>query len=98
MGALQALGVAAYCASVALFITNIGPLLDGKDMPGILIMTLMLMFLVFSVAAVGTIIFGYPAYLALNQRLHDAFMILGYTISFGILFILSVVTIGILFL
>lgn len=80
IGFLQALGIVIYCALVGgLFLTfdklSLAP-------PGFLGIILMLILLVFSAAVTGSIVFGYPAYLALNQRIREAVTLIVYTLLY----------------
>jgi len=91
IGFLQALGVIVYCALAGGFfwladIFFVAP-------PGFLGIVLMLVFLVFSVAVSGAIVFGYPAYLALNNRIKDALSLLIYTLIYTLGFVIVIVII-----
>lgn len=78
IGFLQALGVTLYASLVSALIHFLSSFL--KDKPdNILGIALMLSLLVFSAAVSGSIVFGYPAYLALNQRAKEALRLLLYT-------------------
>lgn len=81
MGLLQALGVAVYCALVAGLFT----ILDESftSIPPVMVMiTFMLTLLVMSAAITGSIVFGYPTYLALNKNIKKALHIVAYTLLF----------------
>ena len=95
IGLWQALGVVAYCALVGGFIWY-GERLFGKLEPGYLNVVLVLMLLVFSVALVGSILFAYPAYLSLNQKIKEALTLVAYTLLYslgllGVIIILLVI-------
>lgn len=77
---LQALGVVVYCGLVAGFFWTANKFFISQ--PSFWQAALMLVLLVFSVAIVGSLIFGYAAYLALNQRIKDALLLVIYTSLF----------------
>lgn len=54
---------------------------------------LILVLLVFSAAVTGSIVFGYPAYLALNKRIKEALSILAFTLLYCLIIILAIVII-----
>lgn len=91
IGLIQALGVAIYCGLIAGFfqLAKSNPV----EPEGILIAGFMLVLLVFSVAVVGSIIFGYPAYLVVNKRVREALAVLGFTLAFCLIIILAVLAI-----
>ncbi|MBL7155086.1 MAG: hypothetical protein ISS88_01085 [Candidatus Portnoybacteria bacterium] len=91
IGFLQALGVIAYCALAGGFFWLADRFFTTP--PGFLGIVLMLVFLVFSVAVSGTIVFGYPAYLALNQRVREALSLLIYTLLYILGFVIIIVII-----
>jgi len=95
IGLLQSLGVVLYCGLIASFFKyaeNIGP------EPGILGMVLMLMLLVVSAAITGSLVFGYAAYLAMQQKLKEALQLAGYTLLFcAVLIIIIIGILGVLF-
>ena len=79
-GLVQALGTAVYCMLIAcLFLV---PQTSNYDPMGSLGTVFMLLLLVFSVAVVGSIIFGYPAYLVIQGKTKEAVVILCYTLLF----------------
>lgn len=81
IGFFQALGVVFYCAFIAGLIN-----LFGKAFPaptGFFGSVFMLVLLVFSAAFTGSIVFGYPAYLFLNNKqAKEALYILGFTLLY----------------
>ena len=86
IGACQALGVTVFCALVAIFFHFMA---QTKHEPGFFGFFAMLMMLVFSAAVTGSIVFGYPAYLALvKNKIKEALTILSYTLLFSFLIIL----------
>jgi len=91
IGLLQALGVAVYCFLISGFFWGMEKL--TLTPPNFLIASLMLTILVFSVAVVGAIVFGYPAYLALNGKIKDGISIFVYTLLYclGIIAIIIVI-------
>jgi len=56
----------------------------------ILGITTILFLLVFSAAVTGLLVFGYPALLALNQKIKEALTILAYTFLYSLLIIFLV--------
>jgi hypothetical protein len=80
IGLAQGLGVAAYCAVIA----GLFQILKNSAVtaPGILASIFMLVLLVFSVAVTGSIVFGYPAYLALKNQIKEAISILAFTLLY----------------
>lgn len=85
-GLYQAVGVALYCFLVGTFI-HFAENIFGSSVSPILIIPIMLMILTFSVATVGTIIFGYPSYLFFNNKYKEAFTTVISTVVFGIIII-----------
>ncbi len=82
IGFLQALGVVIYCALVSGFFQ-----LGNRFFPNqsdFLISILILILLVLSAAITGTIVFGYSAYLILNQKIKEALFIFCYTLLYFI--------------
>lgn len=80
VGLAQGLGVAAYCAMLAgsfqlLKKFSITP-------PEFWSAIFMLVLLVFSAAITGSIVFGYPAYLFLKNRIKEAVSILAFTLLY----------------
>jgi len=91
IGFLQALGVIAYCVLAGGFFWLANNFLAAP--PVFLASVLMLVFLVFSVALSGVIVFGYPAHLALNQRFKEALFLLIYTLLYTLGFVIVIVII-----
>ncbi len=91
IGFLQSLGVIIYCALVGGFFRLADKFFAAP--PGFLGVVLMLVFLVFSVAVSGAIVFGYPAYLALNNRIKEALLLLVYTLLYILGFVIVIVII-----
>lgn len=88
IGLLQALGVTIYCLLMGTFFWNMD---HYSNQPGsVVIIALILVLLVFSAALTGLMVFGYPAYLAMQKRIREALQILGYTFLY-VLFIIIVV-------
>ena len=83
-GLLQALGVLIYCVIVS----GVFQLLKGttKQPPEFLIASFMLLFLVFSAATTGALVFGYPVYLAMNKEIKKALWVLLSTLAFCVVF------------
>lgn len=86
IGFLQAAGVLIYCGLIAVFFFY---MTKTTAQPGIIGIFLMLALFVFSAAVTGSLIFGYPAYLALvKNRIKEALTILAYTLLYSLLIIL----------
>ena len=86
LGLLQAIAVILYCALVAGFFST---MTKSPVQPGFFGFFLMLILLVFSAAATGSMVFGYPAYLALvKNKIKEALMILAFTLLFSLVIIL----------
>lgn len=76
IGFLQAAGVGIYCALVAGLLRHLEKFLGAAPKVGGV--AFMLLLLVFSVAVVGSLIFGYPVYLTLHRRIKEAlFLVFG---------------------
>jgi len=88
IGLLQSLGVIIYCTLLGGFFWTMGKINPG--MPGISGIVLMLFLLVFSAGITGLLVFGYPAYLAINNKIKEALTILTYTFLYSLLIILIV--------
>ena len=58
--------------------------------PGLLGIVLMLLLLVFSAAVTGSMVFGYPAFLALNKNIREALRVLAYTLLYSLVIILLI--------
>jgi len=84
IGLLQAVGVAGYCFLISGFFQLMEKL--AIEPPVFLTAAFMLMLVVFSVAVVGSIVFGYPAYLALNQKIKQALFV----IAFNLIYLLCI--------
>ncbi len=91
IGLVQALGVIVYCALAGGFFWLAEKVFIVP--PDFLGIVLMLVFLVFSVAVSGAIVFGYPAYLALNNKIKDALSLLIYTLLYTLGFVIIIVVI-----
>lgn len=91
VGLMQALGVAVYCGLVAGFFQIVKN--NPVQQEGFFVAALMLVLLVFSAAMVGSIIFGYPAYLVLNKRTKEALTVLGFTFLFCLAIIIAIIAI-----
>jgi uncharacterized membrane protein YbhN (UPF0104 family) len=90
IGLFQALGMVIYCSLVVGIMNWFGKIFFAP--PGFWGSLLILVLLVFSAAVSGSIVFGYPAYLALNKKMKEALSILGFTAlySLGIILIIAV--------
>lgn len=86
IGLLQACGVVAYTVLVSCLFSFLNNNFSNEP-DQFWAPIIMLSLLVFSVAITGLIVFGYPAYLALNKRIKDALTVLAFTIIFGIIII-----------
>lgn len=67
VGLLQAIGVIVYCVLIALLFNSLGKA-SVQESIGFIGSAMMLVLLVFSAGATGTIVFGYPAYLFFKQQ------------------------------
>ena len=94
VGLLQAIGVTLYSVLIGGFFYFMEQV--SAD-PGFLGIVLMLLLLVFSAAVTGSMVFGYPAYLALNKKIKEALKVLSYTLlySLGIILIITIAVIAI---
>ncbi len=94
IGFLQALGVTLYSVLIGCFFYFMSEI---SARPGLLGVVLMLLLLVFSAAVTGSIVFGYPAFLALNKNIREALKILAYTLlySLGIILLLTIIVVAI---
>jgi hypothetical protein len=88
IGLLQALGVAVYCPLIGGFISVADKIFPK---PGFFGIFLMLILLVFSAAITGSLVFGYPAYLALNKKVKEALYVLAYTLGYSLAIILIII-------
>lgn len=93
IGLFQALGVAAYVTLISGLFKVMGKM--APKPPAFLGAIAMLSLLVFSVAVVGLVVFGYPAWLALNNKIKKALTILAYTLLYSLLFIIIILFITI---
>ena len=90
IGLLQALGVIAYCGLIALFFSFMAK--NVPEPPGFFGFFLLLVLFVFSAAVTGSLVFGYPAYLALvKNKVKDALTILAFTLGFSLAIIIIAV-------
>lgn len=91
IGLIQALGVAVYCALVAGFVD----LMSRTEimMPRFWGTAFMLVLLVFSAAATGLIVFGYPVLLFLKSRVKEGLVLLGYTLLFCLVVLMFILII-----
>lgn len=90
VGLLQALGITIYCALIAIFF-NFMTKTTAK--PGIFGFFLILNLLVFSAAVTGSIVFGFPAYLAVvKNKIKEALTILAFTALYALAIILITIT------
>jgi len=82
-GLLQSLGVTVYCLLVAVFFRTMEKLSITPIAP--VGTALMLLLLVFSAAVTGLLVFGYPCYLAINNKIKDALTLLAFTLLYCLL-------------
>ena len=92
IGLAQALGLVIYCALIAGLLWFLGNI--SVEPLGFFGSVLMLMLLVFSAAVTGSIVFGYPTYLVLNNRVKEALSILAFTLLYclGVIIVVIVIT------
>ena len=89
VGLCQALLVSLYCGLVAIFFNFV---VQALPEPGFYGFFLILTLLVFSAAVTGSLVFGYPVYLAVvNKKAKEADAILAYTLGFLFLMILATI-------
>lgn len=88
IGLLQALGAAVYCFLIA----NVFKLMENvmSKSPDLIGVSFILFLLVFSVAVVGSLIFGYAIYLLFQKETKNALNVLGYTLLYGLAIIIIV--------
>ncbi len=86
IGFWSAAGVLLYVVLVSLAIWRLDKFVQNA--PGAGGIAFMLMLLVFSAAVTGSLVFGYPAFLALNKKTKQAILTLIATLSFVFLFAL----------
>ncbi|MBU0646576.1 hypothetical protein KJ611_03875 [Patescibacteria group bacterium] len=80
IGLLQAAGVVFYIMLIVGLLTSMNHFVSVPN--EFLAGTIMLSLLVFSAAATGSMVFGYPAFLAANQKVKEAFSVFAYTLVF----------------
>ncbi len=86
IGLLQAIGINVYCALIAGFFYL---MTKSSPRPGFFGFFLMLILLVFSAATTGSLMFGYPTYLALvKNKIKEALTILAFSLLFTLALIL----------
>lgn len=85
---LDAMGTAFYVVLIGLFFFLMEQKFSGKPDNGIITPIAMLMLLVFSVALVGTLIFGRPVVWYLDGKKKEALSLLVHTL--GILFVILI--------
>lgn len=88
IGLMQALGVVIYCILVS-GVFQIMQKIDAQP-PALLVVAFMLLFLVFSVAVSGSLVFGYFAYLLMNKQIKPALQVLFSTLGFCLLFVILI--------
>lgn len=86
IGLLQAVGVVVYCCLIGLLFWSMEIFYQAP--PQIVVIPLMLVLLVFSAAVTGSLVFGYPAYLALNKQMKKALSVVGFTLLFALIAII----------
>ncbi len=86
IGFLQALSLIIYCSLIA----GLFWIADNyfRVPPRFLGTVIMLLLFVFSAAITGSIVFGYPVYLALNQKIKEALSVFAYTLLYCLAFII----------
>lgn len=89
-GLLQALGVSVYIALVSTLMRFMESTMT--DPPAMVGMMTILLLLVFSAGITGTLVFGYPAYLALQKQWKEAVLVVTYT--FASLFLMGLLLVG----
>ena len=91
IGFLQALSLIIYCSLISGLFRLADNFITGP--PVFLTTALMLLLFVFSAAVTGSIVFGYPVYLALNQHIKEALFVFAYTLLYCLLIIIVMVVI-----
>ncbi len=87
-GFLSAAGTVIYCGLIALFFNFMN---KSAGRPGFFGFFLILLLLVFSAAITGTLVFGFPAYLAVvKNKIKEAIT----TLAFTLLYILGIIIIS----
>lgn len=96
IGLCQALLVSLYCGLVATFFYYMS---QTSHEPGFFGFFMMLVIFVFSAAVTGSLVFGYPAYLALvKHKVSEALSILAFTLmSFMAIILIAMILIFTLF-
>jgi hypothetical protein len=89
---LQALGAVVYCVLIAGLMWFLDQNFEAPI--GFLGISLWLSLLVFSAGVTGSIVFGYPAYLALKQQVKQAVSLAIYTL----LYLLAIIAIALIIL
>ena len=91
IGLLQAVGVLIYCGLIAVFFFSMSKTTSQPEFIGFF---LILALFVFSAAITGSLVFGYPVYLALvKNRIKEALTILAYTFLYSLIIILLTIII-----
>jgi len=86
IGLCQALFVTVYCGLVALLFNYLTKAIPSG--PGFFGFFFMLILLVFSAAVTGSVVFGYPVYLALaKNKIKEALTILAFTLLYSLVII-----------
>ena len=91
IGFLQAVGLVVYCLLIAVFFQYAEKFIPRPT--GFFVTAFMLFLFVFSAAVTGSLVFGYPAYLALNQHMKEALTVFGFTLLYCLAIIGAVVVI-----
>ncbi len=86
IGLLQALGVAGYVAIISVVLYGLENI--SAEPPLYLSMVTILLLLVFSAAVTGSLIFAYPAVLAMNKKVKAALQVLGSTLAWLVVFLI----------
>lgn len=90
IGLLQAIGVTLYCGLIATFFSI---MTKAASKPGFFGFFLILILFVFSAAITGTLVFGFPGYLAvIKNKIKEAMSILAFTLLYTLAIILIVAT------
>ncbi len=94
IGLAQSLGVTIYSILIGGFFLLMERI---AAKPGFIGIVLMLVLFVFSAAVTGSMVFGYPVYLALNKKAREAIKVLVYTLlySLGIILVITIVVVSI---
>lgn len=85
-GLFQAIGIVVFVVLVSGFFQLMAKI--SIQPPVFIVSAVMLSVLVFSVAVSGLIVFGYPAYLALNKRFKEGLTIVAFTLLYALGFII----------